>query len=79
MAAGMGAAVGLIPLGAIIAIPPAAAILLLTKRPSDTGVSAFIISVLADWFINTNLLNSSTILLLSTAILVKFKFQYRKL
>ena len=79
MAAGMGAAVGLIPLGAIIAISPAAAILLLTKRPSYTGVSAFIISVLADWFINTNLLNSSTILLLSTAILVKFKFQYRKL
>jgi len=79
MAAGMGAAVGLIPLGAIIAIPPAAAILLLTKRPSYTGVSAFIISVLADWLINTNLLNSSTILLLAAAILVKFKFQYRKL
>ena len=79
MAAGMGAGVGLIPLGALVAIPPAGAILLLTKRPSYTGVSAFIISVLADWVINTNLMNSSTMLLLSASILIKFKFQYRKL
>ena len=79
MAAGMGAAIGVIPLGALIAIPPAATILFFTKRPSYTGVSAFIISVLADWVINTNLLNSSTILLLSAAILVKFKYQYRNI
>ena len=79
MAAGMGAAIGVIPLGALIAIPPAATILFLTKSPTYTGVSAFIISLLADWVINTNLLNSSTILLLSAAILVKFKYQYRNI
>ena len=79
MATGMGAVIGVIPLGALIAIPPAAIILFFTKRPSYTGVSAFIISVLADWVINTNLLNSSTILLLSAAILVKFKYQYRNI
>ena len=79
MATAMGSGIGLIPKAALVSVIPSALILLLTKKPSYTGVSAFFITIIAGWLIYMDLLLSVTIFILSAAVLIKFKLQYQDL
>lgn len=79
MAAAMGASLALIPLGGLICIVPAAAVLKITKNSTYTGVSAFLIAMVSDWLIIGNLVEVGTVLVCALIILVKFVVQYRNL
>ena len=79
MATAMGAGIGILPLGAAVALLPSAGILLMTRQPSYTGVAAFFITMVAGWLIYRDLILCTAVLILSAAVLIKFKFQYRHL
>ncbi len=79
MATAMGAGIGILPLGAAVALLPSASILLMTRQPSYTGVAAFFITMVAGWLIYRDLILCTAVLILSAAVLIKFKFQYRHL
>jgi len=79
MATAMGSGIGLIPKAAFVSVIPSAIILLFTKKPSYTGVSAFFITIVAGWLIYMDLLLSVTIFILSASVLIKFKLQYQNL
>ena len=79
MATAMGAGIGILPLGAAVALLPSACILLMTRHPSYTGVAAFFITMVAGWLIYRDLILCTTVLILSAAVLIKFKIQYRHL
>lgn len=79
MATTMGAGIVLLPMGALIAVIPAFLILVITRRPSYTGVFAFISTIIAGWLVHLDLLATISVLILAGAVLVKFQFQYRDL
>ena len=79
MATAMGAGIGILPLAAAVALLPSAGILLTTRHPSYTGVAAFFITMVAGWLIYRDLILCTAVLILSAAVLIKFKFQYRHL
>ena len=79
MAAAMGASIAMIPVGALICVPPALAILIITKNPTYTGVVAFLIAMVSDWLIMRDFVEVGTVLVCSLIILMKFSIQYRDL
>ena len=79
MATAMGAGIGILPLGAAVALVPSAGILLMTRVPSYTGVAAFFITMVAGWLIYKDPILCTAVLILSAAVLIKFKLQYRHL
>ncbi len=79
MATAMGAGIGILPLGAAVALLPSAGILLMTRVPSYTGVAAFFITMVAGWLIYRDPILCTAVLILSAAVLIKFKLQYRHL
>jgi len=79
MATTMGAGIVLLPIGALIAIVPSFVILVITRRPSYTGVFAFISTIIAGWLVHLDLVSTISVLILAGAILIKFQFQYRDL
>ena len=79
MATAMGAGLGILPLGAAIALVPSTGILLMTRQPTYTGVAAFFITMVAGWLIYRDPILCTAVLILSASVLIKFKFQYRHL
>ena len=79
MATTMGAGIVLLPMGALIAVIPSFLILVITRRPSYTGVFAFISTVIAGWLVHLDLIATISVLILAGAVLIKFQFQYRDL
>ena len=79
MAAAMGASLALVPVGGLICLIPASIVLKITKNPTYTGVSAFLIAMVTDWLIIGNLVEVATVLVCTLIILVKFLVQYRNI
>ena len=79
MATTMGAGIVLLPIGALIAVIPSFLILVITRRPSYTGVFAFISTVIAGWLVHLDLVATISVLILAGSILIKFQSQYRDL
>ena len=79
MATTMGAGIVLLPIGALIAVLPSFLILIITRRPSYTGVFAFIATVIAGWLVHLDLVATISVLILAGSVLIKFQFQYRDL
>jgi len=79
MATAMGAAIGLLPFAALIAVVPSFFVLIITRRPSFTGATAFLLSIIAGWLIYNDLIASLSIILSSAAVLLKYQYQYRNL
>lgn len=79
MATTMGAGIVLLPIGALIAVIPSFLILVITRRPSYTGVFAFISTVIAGWLVHLDLVATISVLILAGSVLIKFQFQYRDL
>ena len=76
MATAMGAGIAVFPLAALIAVVPASIVLLISKRPSYTGVLAFLVTIVSGWLIYEDLILSIAVLALACTILVKYKSQY---
>jgi len=79
MATTMGAGIVLLPIGALIAVIPSFLILIMTRRPSYTGVFAFISTIIAGWLVHLDLMATISVLILAGAVLIKFQFRYRDL
>ncbi len=79
MAIAMGAGVGLLPLGALVAVLPSFIVLLITKRPSFTGAAAFLLSIIGGWLIYQDLISTISLLIGASAVLVKYQSQYKEI
>ena len=79
MATAMGAGVGLLPLGALVAVLPSFIVLLITKRPSFTGAAAFLLSIIGGWLIYQDLISTISLLIGASAVLVKYQAQYKEI
>ena len=79
MATAMGAGVGLLPLGALVAVLPSFIVLLITKRPSFTGAAAFLLSIIGGWLIYQDLISTISLLIGASAVLVKYQSQYKEI
>tara|TARA_Y100000994_G_scaffold121400_1_gene99802 strand:+ start:3407 stop:3982 length:576 start_codon:yes stop_codon:yes gene_type:complete len=79
MATAMGAGIGLIPLGALVAVLPSFIILLITKRPSFTGAAAFLLTIIGGWLIYQDLISTISLLVGASAVLIKFQSQYKEI
>ena len=76
MAAAMGAGIAVFPLPALIAAIPASMVLFLSRKPSYTGVLAFLVTITSGWLIVEDLVLSIAVLALATMVLVKYRSQY---
>ena len=77
MAAGMGATLGLLPAGALIAVAPSVAFVLLSRNVAYTGVLFFIVTAAAGWLVHEDAIGALAVLLTAAAILARALYQYR--
>ena len=78
MAVAMGASAGLLPLGALIAMPPALIALRLTRNAGYTGAFFFTLAILVGWLVYRDIVGVTAILLGGAAVLIKALVQYRE-
>ena len=76
MATAMGAGIAVFPLAALVAAIPAAVVLFVSRRPSYTGVLAFLVTIVSGWLIYGDLILSIGILALAGMVLIKYRSQY---
>ena len=73
---GMGAAVGLLPLGVMVAAPITAATARLTRNTGVAGGVFFVASMAAGWLVHRDALAVLAVLLIGMAVYVKSMVQY---
>ena len=76
MATTMGACLGILPLGASIALLPSFLLLFLTKNTIYTGIFAFLLTIIAGWLVQGNLIQVLSVLVAAGAVLLKYRIQY---
>ena len=76
MVVGMGAALGFLPLGAVIAVPIAAVIAKLSKDMARSGVVFFAATIIVGGLMHRDLFGAVAVLLIAAAIGVKSWMQY---
>ena len=79
MAVGMGAALGLLPLGVMAATPLTALAILLTRNAGLSGALFFLVTMLAGGLVDRDPVGVASVTLLGGAILVRAWLQYRNL
>ena len=77
MVVAMGAGVGLIPFGALVATPVALVFLKFSKNAGYSGLLFFIAAVPAGWWLHDNPAGAIVTLAGAGAVLVKSRIQYR--
>ena len=77
MVVAMGAGVGLIPLGALVAAPITLIFLKLSKNAGYSGLLFFVAAVPAGWWLHDNPAGAIITLAGAGAVLVKSRIQYR--
>ena len=77
MVVAIGAGVGLIPLGALIAAPITLVFLKLSKNAGYSGLLFFVVAVPAGWWLHDDLTGAMVTLVGAGAVLVKSRIQYR--
>ena len=77
MVVAMGAGVGLIPFGALVAAPVALVFLKVSKNAGYSGLLFFIAAVPAGWWLHDNPAGAIVTLAGAGAVLVKSRIQYR--
>ena len=73
---GMGATAGLLPLGAVIAIPFIAAIAVFTRNMGHAGAAFFAAAIVAGWLVHGDAVGVAAVLLMGLAVFVKGRIQY---
>ena len=77
MAVGMGAAVGLLPLGVMAAAPLTWLAMLLTRSPAHSGALFFLVTMLGGGLLHRDPVGVAAVALVGGAILVRAWLQYR--
>ncbi len=78
MVVAMGAVLGLVPLGALVAAPVALVFVKLTKNAGYSGLLYFLIAVPAGWWIHQEPIGAMIALVGAGAVLIKSRIQYRR-
>jgi glycerol-3-phosphate acyltransferase PlsY len=73
---GMGATAGLLPLGAVVAIPFIAATAVFTRNMGHAGAAFFAAAIVAGWLVHGDALGVAAVLLIGLAVFVKSRLQY---
>ena len=76
MATTMGACCGILPLGALISLPPSFLVLLVTKNTTYSGIFAFLFAIISGWLVQGNLIQVLSVLVAAGAVLLKYRVQY---
>ena len=72
----MGAAVGLMPLAALVATPVAAVVFLLTRDSGIFGAAFFVAAAPAGWLVHQNPAAAAIVFVAGVAVFVKSRVQY---